>query len=328
MIVFGSPVYDQFEAWTLSLAGTPTWAPLPAVGAGPRAFSGGRAVYDDRHDRVLWFGGLDDFGTATDQSVWELSLSDPPTWRLLAAEGLPSPARLDHVQVFDSARNRMLVTSGWDGFQGHVGSFELAFGRTTIEVALDVRPGNDRAPLPAQFKGPLPVALLSARDFDPARVDVASLRLGGAPGSRSGIVRDWNGDGVVDLTVNFDGKQMTIVNPLALTGALIDGTPIEGAAAVSLRPNGVGSQGSPIALALRLAPRGAGIHLEAQLPVAGAWRVELFDVRGRRIAAASGVASEAGVVPVDLRVAPSTGLYFARILMGESAATARLAWVH
>ena len=328
MIVFGGESYKQLEPWVLTLDGTPTWAPLEGAGAGPDAFAGGRAVYDDRHDRVLWFGGVGPYDfTARDPSVWELPLSEPSAWRRLAPEGMPPAARADHALVFDSARDRMLVTGGWDGFQGHVGSFELGFGPTTIQVAMDVRPGNDHAPVPAHFKGPLPVALLSAPGFDPSRVDVASLRLGGAPGSRSNKTGDWNGDGVVDLTVDFDGRQMTIVNPLALTGALLDGTPIEGAASVSLRPNGVGlEEGGALVLALRADGRGEGIRLAAQLPTAGAWRVELYDVRGRRIAATAGVASAPGTLPVDLRVAPSSGLYFARILFGDAVATTRVAW--
>jgi hypothetical protein len=320
MITLGGAWYDKFDTWALSLDEAPTWTRIDGAGETPPPGAGGRAVYDPNADRVLIFGGIrsaDYF--AADANVYELSLADPPTWRKLQPEGGAALARTEHLQFFDTARNRMLVTGGWDGFISvQTGSFALSFARASVTVALDVRPGSPNDALPVRARGPLPVALLSAPGFDPVQVDVGSLRLEGAPANVSARpAKDWNGDGTTDLLVEFDlaphGEQ------LVLTGALLDGTPIEGTAIVSLRPRS--SLNGIVAL------RAGTMRFAASLKQAGPWSVDLFDVRGRRLGGAEGVAAEAGAITVELPLSPASGIYFVRLRAGEESASTRLAWM-
>ena len=194
MIVLGGAWYDKFDTWALSLDAAPTWARIDGAGPTPPPGAGARAVYDPQADRILVFGGIDsgDF-FATDANVYELSLADPPTWRRLAPVGQAALPRAEHLAFFDAARNRLLVTGGWDGISSQGGSFELSFASPAVTVALDVRPGSASDALPARSRGPLPVA----PHFDPARGHrLAAAR--GRAGACSAAVRGLN-DGTTDL---------------------------------------------------------------------------------------------------------------------------------
>jgi hypothetical protein len=46
------------DTWTLSLSGTPTWAPLPTVGSPPPRILH-KAAYDSANQRMLIMGGWD-----------------------------------------------------------------------------------------------------------------------------------------------------------------------------------------------------------------------------------------------------------------------------
>ena len=80
------------------------------------------------------------------------------------------------------------------------------------QVSLAVKPGSGgRAPINPKAKGNIPVALLSAEDFDPLAVDVNSLTFGATgdePSLRSctRATVDFNGDGRPDLLCHFDNE--------------------------------------------------------------------------------------------------------------------------
>jgi hypothetical protein len=190
-----------------------------------------------------------------------------------------------------------------------------------------VRPGSPSDALSARSRGPLPVALLSAPGFDPAQVDVASLRLEGAPGIvPAHPAKDWNGDGTIDLLVEFDVAQMQLHGDrLALTGSLVDGTTIEGTALVSTKP-GRSQQEVGRPFAIRSLGTSGTMRFAASVPQAGVWKVDVFDVRGRRIAGADGVADEAGEIEVELTSSPPSGIYFVRLRAGGESTRTRIAW--
>jgi hypothetical protein len=81
ILVFGdgSEVASSYlPAWTLDIAGTLTWAPLVANGAGPAAAYGYGAAYDPAGDRVLLAGGTaGSKGTGTTSQEWLLSFGTP-----------------------------------------------------------------------------------------------------------------------------------------------------------------------------------------------------------------------------------------------------------
>lgn len=327
MVVLGGEPYDGMIR-ALSLDGTPSWQAIPASGSSPMNRSGARAVYDPDGDRILVFGGQNPGQFFADVfDVDELSLGESPEWRHLQPTGAPSPARTEHALVYDQSRHRLLVTGGWDGFfLWHGETYELSFAPTILSISIDVKEN-----LPAVHRGPILVTLLSSPAFDPSRVDVSSLRLEGAPALRTSPSQgrtDRNGDGIADLAVSFDGALVEPHEPanvLTVRGRLVDGIEFEGSATVVLRPNPVHLDSesvgpSPVALGLRVldARSGGTVHFAADFPRAGAWSLDFYDVRGRRIDGSAGTVDGGRSGKIDLPAARGPGIYFARLTQGEA----------
>jgi hypothetical protein len=110
LVVFGGFGSGPFnDVWTLPLGGGAGWTEIrPAGGDFPFARIDHGAVYDPRRDRMIIVGGL--LG-AYMNDTWALDFSDPPTWTALQPEGLIS-GRRNHVMVYDSRRDRVLVFGG------------------------------------------------------------------------------------------------------------------------------------------------------------------------------------------------------------------------
>ena len=75
------------------------------------------AIFDSRGKRMVIFGGKDNDYTNI-WEVWSLDL-DPssPTfeqWLDLTVEENHAPGRSDHIAVYDSLKNRMIIYGGWD----------------------------------------------------------------------------------------------------------------------------------------------------------------------------------------------------------------------
>src|SRR5262252_5593004 len=109
MVVFGGgPGEGAFptanDVWALALDGTPRWEPLSPAGTPPHLRQLHSAMYDPVRDRMLVFGG---FSTVTppygtyENSLWELTLGDTPTWRQLAPAGVPPSPRIGTSMVYD-----------------------------------------------------------------------------------------------------------------------------------------------------------------------------------------------------------------------------------
>jgi hypothetical protein len=115
-------------------------------------------------------------------------------------------------------------------------------------INIEIKPGDDNhqaAPINMKSNGRIPVALLSAPDFDPFQVKQDSLRFGHA-GTETSLARcskdnddDYNKDGKPDLVCQFY-TQSTMFLPTdvegVLTGQMLDGTKIEGRAPLKVRP--------------------------------------------------------------------------------------------
>ena len=111
MVLFGG--YDGTalnDGFTLSLGGSPAWAPLGASGGPPpgRAIPG--TIYDAPHDRMVIFGGYTG-GSLND--TWSLNLATA-TWTQLSPAGGPPSPRQFPAAVYDVPRNRMVVFGGND----------------------------------------------------------------------------------------------------------------------------------------------------------------------------------------------------------------------
>ncbi len=116
---------DLTDVWVLTnangLGGTPAWVPLfPTGGPPPGGTFPGReftsAVYDGITNRMIVFGGAtcDPCGGRND--VWVLTnangLGGAPAWLELFPSGAAPSARYLNSSTFDSAGNRLMISSG------------------------------------------------------------------------------------------------------------------------------------------------------------------------------------------------------------------------
>ena len=136
MIVFAgrNGAVGSYRTWVLCFGTDPTWKELETEGFRPPPLEGESAIYDSRLDRMIVFGGWD--GLKLRNETWELTLSHPPTWRLLSPEGTLPEARGQHAAVFDARQNRMLVFGGSSAMQQSLGD--------AWELTLEDRPTWER----------------------------------------------------------------------------------------------------------------------------------------------------------------------------------------
>ena len=135
MVVFGGENGTQLnDVWELGMENTGTWARLNPAGTPPPARALHGAIYDERRDRMIVFGGR---GGPAMSDLWELTFSGTLEWRPIVAQGTPPPARFDHVMVYDAARYRLLVFGGIDlnGTYNDAWSLSLAGTPTWTQIA-------------------------------------------------------------------------------------------------------------------------------------------------------------------------------------------------
>lgn len=117
----------------------------------------------------------------------------------------------------------------------------------SIEVTIDIKPGNQTNPINPKSSGKIPVAILSTPDFNaPSEVDKTSLTFG-RTGDEFSLVscnrrgEDVNGDGLKDLVCHFKTKLTGFLfgdTEGILKGQTVDGVAIEGRDAVRIsRPS-------------------------------------------------------------------------------------------
>ncbi len=154
----------------------------------------------------------------------------------------------------------------WPGSYGDTSSVAGEFVVEEC-VALDIKPGSCPNPLNRKSKGLVPVAIVGTDFFDVTTVDVSSLLLAGIAPVKSeiddvtepgdyepadcydcfeepapitlpdGTIITYSGDGIADLVLHFDTQDLVeAINgglsrgdcvSVLLTGALLDGTPLE-----------------------------------------------------------------------------------------------------
>jgi hypothetical protein len=114
-----------------------------------------------------------------------------------------------------------------------------------VEVTMDIKPGSDPNSINLKSKGRIPVAILSAEDFDaPNEVDQDSLTFG-ATGDEESLAfcspspEDVNNDSYDDLVCHFDTQSAEFECSDEcgyLKGQTGDGVPIEGGDSVRIVP--------------------------------------------------------------------------------------------
>jgi DNA-binding beta-propeller fold protein YncE len=194
----GNPYGVQvLEATSLSLVGF-----LPGI-LGPSAVTlspSGRDVFFPvgsvySSDRIFHYG------TGTRELLFEYFLED----RVLNDLTRPRGLAVDHT-------GRRLYVAHGNSSQFNPSSVMLVIdlGR---EVGIDIRPGSTSNRIHPGSRGLVPVAVLSAEEFDAALVDPQSLTFGPSEATVSGRrwqFRDVDGDGRLDLFVAFRSDEAGI----------------------------------------------------------------------------------------------------------------------
>src|SRR5512140_2472856 len=100
------------SVWALSLAGTPTWAPIAPAGTPPSARFGASVTYDRLRNRLLVFAG--GTGAPNKNDLWSLSLDASPTWTQLSPANVPE-GRQFHGAIYDPLSDKLVVFGGSSG---------------------------------------------------------------------------------------------------------------------------------------------------------------------------------------------------------------------
>jgi hypothetical protein len=106
----------------LNLSGTPTWTTPTVAGRGPSPRVNSSTVYDPVRDRMLFYGGIDggrafpfpQIPPTIYDETWALSLTEPMQWSFLTPTTRVAFARWDAFGGYDAARQRMIVTGGFN----------------------------------------------------------------------------------------------------------------------------------------------------------------------------------------------------------------------
>jgi hypothetical protein len=210
------------DAWILSQAnGTGVWTRLSPNGILPSPRSSHTAVYDEKTNRMIVFGG-----SAPYNDVWVLDKANgvggEPTWLQLNPTGsLPQP-RYMHSAVYNPTTQRMVVFGGTlpplagepqGKLANDVWVLTDANGIFEITVALDIRPGSATNPINLKSKGKIPIAILSSATFNAVDIDTATVRFGHS-GTEATVVQssieDVNDDGYVDMMLHFNTQETGI----------------------------------------------------------------------------------------------------------------------
>jgi Galactose oxidase, central domain len=109
VLLFGGYDWTVGHVYVADLVDLTKWRPLEAFGVPPnqRASS---VAYDPDGDRVIIYGG--ERSHISTSRMWELALSDPPTWTELAQLGDMPDGRDQGNLTFDPSHHRMLLYGG------------------------------------------------------------------------------------------------------------------------------------------------------------------------------------------------------------------------
>ena len=253
------------DLWALNLSGTLAWQQLYPNGTPPSARREHTAIYDPVGDRVIVYGGFDG---ARRGDLWELTLSGAPTWQRLFSASVSPGSRYGHVAVYDGQRRRMVI------FGGHLGTQELGADAWTLQL---------------DYSTPVTVALASV-EATPERVRLAWTFTATGP-FRTEVSRALEGseEWLVLGSASVEGDRLLYedrgVEPGQRYGYRL--TVWEGSEAGEVEAAWV-TVPRPAVLSLAGAfPNPSEGELEVGFSLAGAEAasLELFDLKGRRVAA-------------------------------------------
>jgi len=135
----------------------------------------------------------------------------------------------------------MAIIAGFTGYRFSAAASQAQ--DSPLQVEVDVKPGTFPNRLNLGSRGTLPVAILSSRAFDAARVNPATVSLAGSPVVKQkdnlrASLRDVNRDGLNDLIVHVFVPFLKLKagdTRAVLKASTFDGTPVEGSDSVQAR---------------------------------------------------------------------------------------------
>ncbi|MGA1986618.1 MAG: kelch repeat-containing protein [Candidatus Sulfotelmatobacter sp.] len=102
---------------------TTDWVQIVPSGTPPAARFGHTGVYDSASNRMIIFAGATN-PTSCRNDLWSLddanSADGTPSWISLTASGTPPPVRMNHIAVYDSTENTMIVFGGTNCDSGYL----------------------------------------------------------------------------------------------------------------------------------------------------------------------------------------------------------------
>lgn len=343
-------IYDSQGStmYALTLEDPPTWSLLSAVAPpAPAAASQGRLFDDPVRDRALLLLG---------SGLYALDFkTEPPAWRPLNMVGGPIEPPAGAAAAYDPIDDQIVFVGGLVRcvlpptnacYSSTVRALRL--GQPARRVTMDIRPGSPVNTIQRDSRGLLPVALFGATGFPVSGIDLASVRLAGAPPSERGggqprvDLRDINGDGITDALLQFDVEDLTLTEQdktAFLFGRMLDGSPFVGEDEVRVRGSGPGTAMANPGASPDPAPsleiqaarfEGTGLRMTLQLPATKRTTIEVFDIGGRRVARRDLENVSRGIQDVRAPnlVRTSPGLYFVRVSQSGRAAARKLVVVH
>jgi hypothetical protein len=212
---------------------------------------------------------------------------------------------------------------------GQIGA--LGVGCSVMTVPVDVQSHQ----INLRSNAPVEAAILGHRLFDPHRVDPSTVRLAGAAPSPRGSggtftkLEDVNGDGIADLLLAFDSRDLRPDGAVAiLEGRTVDGASFRGSdsvevAGTSLRASLEAATDFPTHLALAVPPTHGYMTLLLALASREKSTVEVFDITGRRVVSRDVSALGPGHHRVQLQERLASGLYLLRARQGTEAVVVR-----
>jgi hypothetical protein len=343
------------DFWSLSLAGPPTWTRLPDLSDATNSPSIA-LLHDATGDRVLAlvssYEGVLPYAYALDGSrPWQFVAACYPNGPGDCFFDCKGPPFVDYAQaIYDPASERAVLFGGRSLWPAQLwsGTWFLPLRAPVRQVEVAVRDCGDTPVIRPGVHGLLPATFFGApatgaicSPFVAEQVNVATLTFAGAPVAHTGDgadmaqLEDVNGDGLTDLSVMFERASMKLqpADTLAVVeGRLLSGERFRSEVAVrillehaKLRPD-PDTPALPPRLAVRAAatPASGTLRLVVELPSAAPARLDVLDVRGRRVRDVELNGRAAGRLELDLgREGLRAGVYLVRVRQGSASATAK-----
>lgn len=282
--------YSRYEPlrdlWTLATGRPDIWRRIDIDGETPAGRSGASLTYDPVGNRFVLFGG--DLPQPTN-AVWSLSLWPRPQWTPLPVTANSAPApRAMHLAAYDATRRSVIVLGGETDSTtfADVWAFTLDEPHEWVRLTPEGEAPRPRGAFVGGFDPARPrfVFVGVFATADSVERQVWELSLGTRPAwrrletARDDILPDSRGTAAV-----WDGRRQRLL----LWGGLPRAASNERGELLALNLDPL-TDGSPVARAapwvtILDAPSSATLRIRTRWPATGNARLDLLDVRGRRV---------------------------------------------